>query len=307
MSTVIHKPINPGEYSNKNLQKASFKNENLSNINFSGSDLRGADFSGSNLSGADLTNAKTGITSMTIILLFFGALAVSLLSGYIAMLAGRTVQIMLASDDSKVRAAGIICAVIVLFFIIYSYFRGVNNAIKNMVVPIVVLAVLIAIVAKISGLGTGRGMLYLVLALILVAAMFIVGTIARATAGTLSSAILFIVVALGGGMFGKSLGGGIGTVIMAISCAIISKKALTDARGFEGLRRIAAFITRTFGTSFRSTELSNANFSQSKIHNADFTDVDLSAVNWGDSKKINCISGDSIISDKKKTKKEELK
>jgi hypothetical protein len=59
-----------------------------------------------------------------------------------------------------------------------------------MVVPIVVLAVLIAIVAKISGLGTGRGMLYLVLALILVAAMFIVGTIARATAGTLSSAIL---------------------------------------------------------------------------------------------------------------------
>jgi uncharacterized protein YjbI with pentapeptide repeats len=105
MSTVIHKPINPGEYSNKNLQKASFKNENLSNISFSGSDLRGADFSGSNLSGADLTNAKTGITSMTIILLFFGALAVSLLSGYIAMLAGRTVQIMLASDDSKVRAA----------------------------------------------------------------------------------------------------------------------------------------------------------------------------------------------------------
>jgi hypothetical protein len=300
MGTVIHKPINPGEYSNKNLQKVSFKNEDLSNTRFSGSDLRGADFSGSNLSGADFTNARTGITSMTVILLFFGALTVSLLSGYIAMLAGRTIQVMMASKDSNVRIAGIICAGIIILFIIYSYFRGVNNAIKNMVIPIVVLAVLIGIIAKVSGLGTGKGMLYLILTLILVAIMFLVGTIARATAGTLSSTILFFVVAIGGGMFGKSVGGGIGTVIMAISCAIISKKALSDAKGFEGLRRIATFITRTFGTSFRNAALSNVNFSQSKIHNADFTDADLSSVKWGSSKKINCISGNVIISDKKK-------
>jgi hypothetical protein len=307
MSTVINKPITPGEYSNKNLQKASFKNEDLRNISFSGSDLRGADFTGSNLSGADLANARTGLTSMTVILLFIGALAVSLLSGYIAMLAGRTVQLMIASKDSNVRTAAIICAVIIVVFILYSYFKGINNAIKNLVLPIVALAVLIGLIAKFSGLGSGKGMLYLVLTLLLVAIMFIVGTVARATAGTLSSAILFVVVALGGGMFGKSLGGGIGTVIMAISCAIISKKALTDAKGFDDLKRIATFITRTFGTSFRNTVLSNTNFSQSKIHNADFTDADLSMTNWGDSKKINCISGNTIITDKKKTQKERAK
>lgn len=303
MSIVIHKPITPGEYSNKNLQKAAFKDEDLSNTSFSGSDLRGADFSGSNLSGADLTNVRTGITSMAVVLLFFGALAVSLLSGYIAMLAGRTVQIMMASEDSKVRAAGIICSVIIVLFIIYSYFRGVDSAIKNLVAPVAVLAVLIAIIAKVSGLGTGNGMLYLVLALILVAIMFVVGTIARATAGTLSSTILFVVVAIGGGMFGKSLGGGIGTVIMAISCAIISKKALSDAKGFDGLKRLATFITRRFGTSFRNSQLSATNFSQSKIHNADFTNTDLSRVNWGGSKKINCVSGKTIITDKKKKTK----
>ena len=307
MSAVINRPITPGEYSNKNLQKATFKNEDLRNISFSGSDLRGADFTGSNLSGADLANARTGLTSMTVILLFIGALAVSLLSGYIAMLAGRTVQLMIASKDSNVRTAAIICAVIIVVFILYSYFKGINNAIKNLVLPIVALAVLIGLIAKFSGLGSGKGMLYLVLTLLLVAIMFIVGTVARATAGTLSSAILFVVVALGGGMFGKSLGGGIGTVIMAISCAIISKKALTDAKGFDDLKRIATFITRTFGTSFRNTVLSNANFSQSKIRNADFTDADLSMTNWGDSKKINCISGNTIITDKKKTQKERAK
>ncbi len=303
MSTVIHKPISPGQYSNKNLQRASFKNEDLSNISFSGSDLRGADFTGSNLSGADLANARTGLTSLTVVAIFIGALAVSLLSGYIAMLAGRTVQLMIASEDRNVRIAAILCSVIIVLFIVYSYFKGINSAIKNLVIPIVVLAVVIGLIAKFSGLGTGKGMLYLVLTLILVAVMFVVGTLARATAGTLSSAILFVVVALGGGMFGKSIGGGIGTVIMALSCAIISKRALTDAKGFDDLKKIATFITRTFGTSFRNTLLSNANFSQSKIHNADFTDADISTTNWGDSKKVNCISGNTIITDKKKITK----
>jgi len=300
MGTVIH---TPGQYSNKNLQKASFKNENLSNTSFAGSDLRGADFTGSNLSGADLSNARTGLTSLTVILIFIGALVVSLLSGYVAMLAGRTVQLMIASKDYNVRIAAIICSVIIVIFIIYSYFGGINNAIKNLVIPIVVLAVVIGLIAKFSGLGTGKGMLYLMLTLILVAIMFVIGTIARATAGTLSSTILFFVVAIGGGMFGKSMGGGIGTVIMAISCAIISKKALSDAKGFDDLKKIATFITRTFGTSFRNTVLSNVNFSQSKIRNADFTEADISMANWGDSKKINCISGNSIITDKKKTNK----
>jgi pentapeptide repeat protein len=305
MSTVIRKPIHPDEYSNKDLQGASFKNEDLANINFSGSDLRGADFSGSNLSGADMTNARTGITSLTVILLFFGALAVSLLSGYIAMLAGRTIQIMMASTDTKVRAAGIISLVIILFFIIFSYLKGVNNAIKNLVIPVVILAVVIGIAAKLSGLGTGRGMLYLILALILVAVMFVVGTVARAAAGTLSSTILFVVVALGGGMFGKSIGGGLGTVIMAISCAVISKKALSTSKGFDDLKKIATFITRRFGTSFRNSQLAHTNFSSSKIHNADFTNADTTLVNWGDSKKANCISGNAIITDKKKRQKKD--
>jgi uncharacterized protein YjbI with pentapeptide repeats len=76
---------------------------------------------------------------------------------------------------------------------------------------------------------------------------------------------------------------------LAISCVLISKKALAGAPGFESLRKIACTITAKFGTSFRNTRLSNANFSQSKIRNADFTNADVSSVQWGDSKKVNCI------------------
>src|SRR4030095_16716371 len=107
-------------------------------------------------------------------------------------------------------------------------------------------------------------------------------------AGVLSSSIIFILVSAGGSMFGTSVGGGVGTVIVAVSCVFISKRSLSGAKGFESLRKMASFITSKFGTSFRNAKLTNANFSQSYIHNADFTNAELSSVNWGDSKKENC-------------------
>ena len=75
MNTLIHKTITPGEYSNKDLQKASFTNEDLSGVDFSGSDLRGADLSGSNLAGADFSNVRTGITPVIVVWLFLISLA----------------------------------------------------------------------------------------------------------------------------------------------------------------------------------------------------------------------------------------
>ena len=292
MTTVIHKPITPGEYANKNLQKASFKDEDLSNVDFSGSDLRGADFSDSDLSGANFTNVRTGIIPLNLVIVFIVALGISLFSGYMAMLAGRTVQTMLASEDSKIRLAGIATLVIVALFIVYYYLKGGTKAIRHLTIPVVTVGVVVGIIAYVSGLGTGMGMLYLICSVILVAVMFVVGTIARTTAGALSN-ILFVVVALSGGMFGKSLGGGIGTVVMAISCAMISKRALSGAKGFDVLERTARYITRKYGTSFRNSKLTNANFSGAKINNGDFSNADLASAKWDDSKRINCIMPDN--------------
>src|SRR4030095_3125594 len=270
MNTVINKPGTVGDYSNKNFQNTSFRKQDLSHANFSGSDLRGADFNGANLTGVDFTNVKTGVAPPTSVWIFVAALAISLLSGYIAMLTGRTVQFMLKSGDPLVAASAIIALVLSVLFIVYAYVKGGGTAIRNLILPACILALIIGLVAYFTGLGTGMGMLYLILVNLLFTLMFVVGTIARAVAGTLSN-ILFIIVALSGGMFGKSVGGGLGTVIMAISCALISKRALSGAKGFESLRRISFAVTRKFGTSFRDCKLGGANFSQSKLRNADFT------------------------------------
>ena len=277
------------DYSGKSLCRSSFVNEDLSFANFAGSDIRGADFTGADLSGADFSNAKTGIPLQEKALIFIGALIVSMMAGYIAMLAGETVQRMLASEDKWVRFSGIIAVVTIIIFMLLAVWRGGRNAIRHLGIPILVVSVTLAILSYVSGIGTGKGMIYLALSFFLVIIMFIVGTLARAAAGTLSN-ILFIVVALSGGMFARSVGGGIGTLIMAIACMQISKRALSGAKGFEWLRKMASQITSKFGTSFRNTKLANARFSGTKILNADFSGADTSLVHWGDTKKVNCIT-----------------
>lgn len=299
MSTFVHPYGTPGKYANKNLQKASFKDKDLRHADFSGSDLRGVDFTGANLAGADFHHARTGITPMNTVLIFLAALIVSGLSGYVAMLAGHTIQTMLHSPDPNIRTAGITTIVIIIAFILFSTWKGVGHAARQLVLPAIAVSLLVGTVAYVSGMGTGMGMIHLMLSLLLVVVMFVVGTIARAAAGSLSANLLFIVVALGGGIFGKSLGGGIGTVIMALSCAIISKRALSGAGGFAQLKKIAAFITARFGTSFRGAVLANANFSKSRLRNADFSNADLSSVTWGDSKRINCIPAKDNFTTKK--------
>src|SRR4051794_31155322 len=121
------------DYSNKNLRNQLLRNEDLTNANFSSSDLRGADFTGSDLGGADFTHAKTGITATNTILIFLVALAVSLFSGYIAMLAGHTVQQMLASKDGHIRIAGIATMAITILVILYYYWKGGRSVIRNLV------------------------------------------------------------------------------------------------------------------------------------------------------------------------------
>jgi hypothetical protein len=276
------------DYSNKNLQKASFRNADLSNVRFANSDLRGADFSGSNLKGADFTNVKTGILPLHKGAIFFMALIVSAISGYLAMLTGQVIQKMLHSADIHVRISGVVAIIMIVLTIVFSYWKGAGVALKYVIIPVSILALLIGVVAYATGWGTGMGMLYLFFSLALVTVMFFVGTVARVAAGSLSN-IVFIVIAVAGSLVGKSLGGGIGSVILAIACAMISKRALSGAEGFEALKKVASFVTSKFGTSFRGSKLANAEFSKASIHNSDFSGADVSTVHWGDSERANCI------------------
>jgi hypothetical protein len=274
-------------FTNKNLQHASFANEDLSHFHFSDSDLRGADFSSADLSGAVFTNVKIGIPPLYTALIFVVGLMIAVLCGYIVMIAGQNVQMMFSSTDPKIKAAGIVTMLLIALFIVMSTWRGLGNSIKDMVLPICAAACFIALSAYLAGKGTGMGMIYLAFTLLLIVLMFIVGTVGRVAVGVMSNA-LFIAVALAGALFSKSIGGGIGATIIGVSCAVISKRALSGAENFGVLKNVVTFIIARFGTSFKNSKLTSARFSHSIIRNADFTNADISLLYWDDCEKINC-------------------
>src|SRR5437763_14169036 len=105
---------------NRGNKKMSFRNEDLSHTRFYESDLRGVDFSGADLSRTRFINVRTGITPINTFLFFLAALILSALSGYIATLAGTTVQTMLASENLQIRIIGMTTIVIIIFFIVYT-------------------------------------------------------------------------------------------------------------------------------------------------------------------------------------------
>jgi hypothetical protein len=277
------------DYSNRNLQNISFINEDLSHARFIESDLRGVNFTGADLSGASFINVRTGIAPLKLFLIFISTLLISVLSGYISMLAGNTIQTMLASEDGKVRVIAIATMIIIVLFIGFTYWKGTTTAIRQLMIPVFIFSIIVGGISYFSGIGTGKGLVYELVALVLVIVMLVVGTIARATIGSISN-ILFVIVALSGGLFAKSVGGGVGTLIMAISCALISKRALSGAKGFDLIRKLAGYFTTKFGTSFRNCRLREADFSLlKKINNADFSNADITVASWGDCRKINCI------------------
>jgi uncharacterized protein YjbI with pentapeptide repeats len=288
LSGSFIKPM-PGAHFDKDLHKMSFRNEDLNQAYFYKSDLRGIDFSGSDLSGAKFIDVRTGIRPLYTFFIFVVALLVGAFCGYIAMLAGRTIQSMLASGDVKIRISALVTLVVILLFIAYSYWKGGLNAILQLIIPIFLFFIVVGGIGYFSQTGMEEDMLYGFLALMVTIIMLVVATIARAMTSKLSI-VLFLLVAVMGIALGKSLGGGLGTLILGVSCALFSRRALRGAKGFETLRQIAAFFIVRFGTSFRNCKMDHADFSQSKkICNTDFSHADLSYIQWGESRKLFCV------------------
>jgi hypothetical protein len=283
------------DFTNQNLQGKRFRRQHLENADFSGTDLRGADFSFAELKGARFVKVKTGITTVSKIWLFLLSLVLSLLSGYIAMVSGRTAQILLQSGDPMLRIGGYITTVFFLVFTIAAVWKGLFKVINTLLPIMIVTAIVMGLFMYLTGMGTGKGAVYGSLALLLMALMFIVGTIARATVGSLGSNLLFLLVALGGGVFGKSVGGGVATMIMAIACAVISKRALADESGKSVLKKIALRISSGVGTSFKNANLRDANFRDAEIRNTDFSQADLSGINWSRAKGLFMLKDKDVL------------
>lgn len=275
-------------YSNKDLQKNSFRDQQLASADFSGSDLRGTDFSGADLRLANFSHARTGITQRIKVGVFACAFVISVFSGYVSTHAGHTVEAMLSSDQQRIRYAGIASLVIIGIFILHSIWKGPGNAIYKFILPALATALAVGLISHFSGAGNGIAILYLIAALLLAVIMFLTAIVAKTAIGSLSS-ILYTIVAITGGIFAKSGGGGIAALIMAIATMLVCRRTSKGIAGFQHFQKINFFLTRKFGTSFRNCKLQGATFTGSRLQNCDFSNADVSFSNEEKIQKLNCI------------------
>jgi hypothetical protein len=273
------------DFSDMNLQRMDFKYGDFGCYNFSNCDLRGTDFSSADLTGAVFSNVKIGIPPFAKASILVGAMVLSLLGGFVAVRLSQAIQVMFVSHNSYLRTSALAILIISGLFILISIWKGMGNTIKSFGLPVFILAALVATVAGLNGVESG--MQYLMLTLMLIALMFIVGTIARVVAGKISN-VLFIATGVVGYMFSTNVADALGAFAIAISCSVISKRALINAKNFRTLRKIAFFMTERFGTSFRKSRLTSAKFNGTIIRNADFTDADTTLVSWDTCEQINC-------------------
>lgn len=273
-------------YKDQDLRGKSFKGQNLQNADFSGSDLRGADFSYAKLANADFSNSTTGLKTGATVLIVAISFLISALSGVLAAYTTNTVQSMISTGDEKIMIAAYITTALWLIFIVLFVWKGMRTA--NMIlIHAIMLILILGGVFKLTGAGSGIGAVYGALALCLTFLMFIVGTISRAGTGGISSAVLiFIIVSISGSLSGSILGGGIGASVMAIACSIIGKKAIKGSKGFEKIQFIGLKIGTYLGTSFKSADLTNADFRNSLVKNTIFTGAELDGVKWENARKM---------------------
>ncbi len=261
-------------FSNQDLRNRSFKDQNLNGANFSASDIRGCDFSYASLQAANFQNAKAGKTPKIVLLLIAVILftilivfhAVSqMIFGVIEQTPESPVWVYGIALSISLGISGIACAMMSLANqtnilqriatiisgatsgAILGFFYGGTAAGKNPQIAIIS-ALMGALIMAISTLYFKRGLLTIILSLagttITYGFAFLSGTRAIAFLNTQN----FI-----GGFFISFL------PLTYIGLTLIS------------LRYTVNKITKYSVTSFRGSDLTNANFNHAKIGFSDFS------------------------------------
>jgi hypothetical protein len=262
-------------FSNRDLRNRSFRGKNLNGVNFSGSDIRGCDFSRAQLVAANFEHARAGATRRQLVppILIAGILAIASANG-VAQLAfaslGQTpaqpawfsvVVLHLFAAVAGVGAAsraflgfhsragqigmylGGICAAALVTFFYGGSFSGNSSQ--------------VAIVGAIVGAG-----LMAILSLVARRQMSIpsltMGAVAAYGFSFLSWTVATTCFFTGRYMWGLGLG--------ALSCLYVWFVVCA-------LRTIGYEISHRIGTSFRGADITDAQFDQAHLQQADFSGV----------------------------------
>ncbi|MCL1465079.1 pentapeptide repeat-containing protein [Argonema galeatum] len=297
----------PQDFSGQNLRGRNFKGQDLTGANFSHADIRGANFTNAILTGANFSYAKAGLQRGWAIALVIFSLFLSASSGLVASVSGLwfAFLFMPATISLYTIVPGLMVIILLGTFFIVPIRQGLTvaaavliaalamtltaAAATSLAVTLVVAAAGAAsVAAAVAALGVG--------ALATAVSGAVAGTRAIIAAGlvALTVAISVAITTSNTTAVAATVAVPLAVLVVGLS-AYIGWFALVGNNKFALIRQISLFFANTGGTSFRKSDLTDANFTHSTLKYTEFIRANLTRTNFSASYNLNLARMDGTI------------
>jgi hypothetical protein len=241
------------------LTGQSFHGRSLEGADFSGTDVRGADFTGADLRSASFRDAKFGVAPKVGAVVLGIAMLISIAAGIAIGWMVDEIRGQVNAAEWDQAAGGGSLLFLLLVFVGLIIWRGFDTAIKAILV--LYLVVLVGnIVANFiwEEVEWFRALRFtgLLIALFLAILAGILGRVIGGVFGIWS----VVLVAVVGGLATGQAQGGVAGVVVAVSLAAISKRAVHGDQRDRTLRRLTHRLVGRWGTTFTDADLTGADF-----------------------------------------------
>jgi uncharacterized protein YjbI with pentapeptide repeats/uncharacterized protein (DUF697 family) len=281
------------DYAGQSLKGRAFKGQDLTGANFSRADIRSADFSGANLTGANFSYAKTGLSNLWRAGLLAGLFVLSLLSGGLSLVLSILVTheafALSSASYSAIATPSVAILLTVLAFAALFAIREGFDRLDALLLKGMVLATVIA--TTILGTQPTLAVAIAVATLTAIAAIFLAEvaailvtsaeTIAGTLAGALTGAIALVAAAASASFANSPTWLPLASVGLGIFTAWRSERDRDTA-----IRNLAIAIATFGGTSFRGSNLTDADFSRARLNNTDLRQTILSRTRFYQSEQL---------------------
>jgi hypothetical protein len=248
------------DYGGQNLRGRSFRGELLDRADFTESDLRGADFSHASLIGTDFTDARLGVRTVTGLVIFAGAVVVSVLAGVAVGSLAEATREQASSSDWRDVLASVLMILVIVSFIATLLLKGASTAFRAfaVVISLVVILDFLAVFIVAGEIRFGNS-IPLIAMLVLFVPAAIAGILGRMVGGTFGVWAIAIVALVGGIAAGRAHGG-LSAIAVSMVLVLISKRALNGDSRDGPMRLLGHRIATHRGTRFMHADLTLANF-----------------------------------------------
>lgn len=257
----------------------SFRGQNLEGADFSGKDVRGADFTGANLRSADFTKSEVGVAPRVGAVLLGVAILMAIACGVAIGWAVNEMRNRFTSDEWDQVAEGSSLGFVFLLLLGLIIWKGFDFAIKVVAIVYVVL-VAINVVANLLADDFEPLVLVRATALVVFLMLAIVAGLTGRVVGGVFGVWSVVLVAVLGGLATGQAEGGIAGVVVAMSLAFISKRAVRGDPRDRTLRRIGHRLIRRWGTQFVDADLTGADFTGTDPVRCDARGATIDGVTW---------------------------